>query len=81
MVWGCFSAIGKPNLAVIEGTPDSVGYITILKKVLLPFAEDRFPDGWIFQQGNAPLHISHHKKTFFTDMDIDVLDWPSRSPD
>ena len=74
MAWGCFSAICKPNLAVFEGTPDTVGYCTILEKVLLPFAEDKFPDGWIFQQDNAQPHISHHIKTFFTDMDIDVSD-------
>ncbi len=63
MVWGCFSAIGKPNLAVVEDTLDSVGYCTILEKVLLLFAEDKLPDCWIFQQDNAPPHISHHTKT------------------
>ncbi len=49
--------------------------------VLLPFAENKFPDGWIFQQDNAPPYTSHHTKTFFTNMDIDVLDCPACSPD
>ena len=80
MVWGCFSAAGAPNLATIEGTMDSTGYCTILKKVLLPFAEDKHPNGWRFQQGNASVHRSDYTRRFFSDMDIEVLEWPSRSP-
>ena len=81
MIWGCFSANGKANLATIEGTLDSVGYCTFLENNIIPFAEDKYPDEWIFQQDNASIHTSNHTKQFFSDMDIEVIDWPARSPD
>ena len=81
MVWRCFSAAGASRLAIVEGTLDSVGYCTILEKVLLPFAEENHAEGWRFQQDNASARTSNYTRTFFSDTDINVLDWPSRSPD
>ena len=81
MVWGAFSSAGTANLATIEGTLDSEGYCTILEECLLLFAEDKHPNGWRFQQDNALIHTSNCTKTFFTDTDIEVIDWPARSPD
>ena len=81
MIWGCFSANGKSNLASIKGTLDSVGYCTLLEKIVTLFAEDKYPDGWIFQQDNASIHTSNHTKQFFSDMDIWFMDCSARNPD
>ena len=56
MFWYAFSSAGAAKLAAIEGTLDSEGYCTILEKCLLPFAEDKHPNGWRFQQDNASTH-------------------------
>ena len=81
MICGCFSANRKPNLATIEKPLNSVGYCTLLEKILLIFAEEKYPGGLIFQQDSASIHTSNHTKQFFYDMDIDTMDWPARSSD
>ena len=72
--FGCFSAAGAPNLAIIEGKLELAGYCTILKSVLLPFAENKHPNGWRFQQDNASVHTLNYTKQFFADTDVEVLE-------
>ena len=36
---------------------------------------------FIFQQDNDPKHTSVHTKSFFAASNIEVLPWPSQSPD
>lgn len=48
---------------------------------MLPYAEDHMPLIWKFQQENDPKHTSRKAKQFFQDNKIDVLPWPSQSPD
>ncbi len=60
---------------------DSSKYCATLSTRLLPFMEDKNPRGTRFQQDNAPCHVSAYTKYYFGDMVIEVLDWPSRSPD
>lgn len=36
---------------------------------------------FIFQQDNDPKHTANIVQDFFEKKDIDVLDWPSQSPD
>ena len=35
----------------------------------------------IFQQDNAPIHVSRHLKAFFSDKNIVLMDCPALSPD
>ena len=81
MVWAAFSRAGKSELVFIDGTMDSSKYCATLSTTLLPFIEQHHPRGARFQQDNAPCHVSAYSKQYFSDMDIDVIDWPSRSPD
>lgn len=48
---------------------------------MVPWAEDTFPDSWTLQQDGASPHISNYSMQYFDDAQIDVLQWPARSPD
>jgi hypothetical protein len=40
-----------------------------------------YPDGYIFQQDNAPSHKSRTAKNWFADIGLVVMDRPPMSPD
>jgi hypothetical protein len=81
MVWGCFSYHGTGRLVFIEGTMDKYQYVEILVNNLRASASEMGLSEFIFQQDNDPKHTSKHTKGFFEEMGIDVLPWPSQSPD
>ncbi len=66
MVWGAFSWLGKPSLAFISGTLNSPCYVNILDETLLPFTEEKHPNGWRFQQDNAKSsHSKPHERVLY----------------
>ena len=83
MLWGCFCWYGPGYLSKIEGTMDAGLYIEILKDEL----EKTFgyygytKDTVTFQHDNDPKHTSRKVKTYLNDCEIDVMSWPSFSPD
>lgn len=81
MVWACFSWNGVGPIHRIQGNMDSKQYVDILKKVMLPWAEENLPLIWQFQQDNDPKHTSKMTKKFFEDQSIRVLEWASSSAD
>lgn len=81
MIWGCFSANGVGPLVRINGKMDSKLYTNILEEHMLPFAEDKMPAGWIFQQDNDPKHTSRLTTNWFETNNVQVLKWPAQSPD
>ena len=81
MVWGTFSYDGVDNLAAVDGDINAELYIKVFSDHLLPLIADSFPAGCVFQQDNAPVHTARATKTFLADSNVDVLPWPSRSPD
>jgi transposase len=81
MVWGCFSRSGTGPIIKIEGKMDRFVYRDILANTMLPFAEEEMPLTWRFQQDNDPKHSSRLIKNWFLDQNVDVLEWPSQSPD
>ncbi|KAK1801575.1 hypothetical protein P4O66_004535 [Electrophorus voltai] len=81
MLWGCFSAAGTGRLVRVEGKVNAAIYRDILEENLLQSALDiRLERRFIFQQDNDPKHTVKIKK-WLRDHSVNVLEWPSQSPD
>ena len=81
MIWAAFSDQGTTDLCFIEGNMDSTMYLYYLNTYLLPYAHRTFGTDFIYQQDNASVHKSNESKDWFREEGIEVLDWPSKSPD
>jgi transposase len=81
MVWGCMSAVGTGNLALIDGKMYAPKYIKLLQNNLVSSARKLNLDEWVFQQDNDPKHTSKLSMSYFEANDIEVMDWPAQSPD
>ncbi|GMF25518.1 unnamed protein product [Phytophthora fragariaefolia] len=81
MVWAAFSSRGKSPLVVLTGRQNSDDYVYTVSEYLLPFAHLDYGVDYIYQQDNACIHTSKRTREFFTEEDIKVLDWSSKSPD
>ena len=81
-VWGCFAANGVGDICQVVGNMTAQIYVQILDQHLWPSAQKLFPEGqYIFQHDNDPKHTSRLVKDFLNTYDVNVLDWPSNSPD
>ena len=83
MIWACFSYHGPGRAHVIEGSMNTESYISdVITRRVLPQMSETFPDGGgVFQQDNAPCHVSKRTKEFFRNHNVALLDWPPQSPD
>lgn len=81
IVWGCMSSHGVGKLVFIEGTMNSQQYTNIIANNIRPSAQLMGLDTFIFQQDNDPKHTSRHTSQFFLEENIQLLEWPSQSPD
>ncbi|KAG2466070.1 TC1A transposase, partial [Polypterus senegalus] len=82
MLWGCFSAVGTGRLVRIKGKMTAAMYRDILDEHLLQSALDlRLGRRFIFQQDNDPKHTAKISKEWLQDNSVNVLEWPSQSPD
>ena len=70
MVWAAFSSTTKSKIVFLEGRQNSKNYIDTLKENIKPLLKD----GNIFQQDNAPIHVSKETKNFFLRENIAVMD-------
>ncbi|KAI5152859.1 hypothetical protein ENBRE01_3070, partial [Enteropsectra breve] len=61
---------------------DSVSYTRVLSTCLHESAKIlEVSDKFIFKQDNAPCHKSNYTSRFFTENEINVIEWPAQSPD
>lgn len=81
MIWGCFSWHGVGLIHRIEGRMDQHQYKNILENVMEPFADENLPVIWKFQHDNDPKHTARSVQQWLTNRNLDVLPWPSCSPD
>ena len=48
----------------------------------MPWINTQFPTGdFVYQQDNCSIHTSCAVKSFFELKNVEVLDWPAKSPD
>ena len=80
MVWGGISNRAKTDLVTIGGTLTSVRYCDeVIEPVVVPFLRQRHAT--IFQHDNARPHTANNTKDLLRQNNVNVLDWPSKSPD
>ncbi|KAK6748551.1 hypothetical protein RB195_001278 [Necator americanus] len=72
---------GVGPLRRIHGSLDRYGYEKILETTMRPFALQIISRGFIFQQDNDPKHTPSYIRDWFNRRHVEVLDWPSQSPD
>jgi transposase len=84
MVWAAIWRGGRSNLVIMERDEtskkngySSKSYIQCLEKELIPIYEP----GLIFQQDNAKVHTSLETQEWFESHGIEVMEWPTHSPD
>ncbi len=63
----------------IDGIMNQINYKTVSVEYLLPFLDKQKDTAMIFQQDGAPCHTAKTIKTFFTENDIEILDWVHKS--
>ncbi|KAK1805775.1 hypothetical protein P4O66_001955 [Electrophorus voltai] len=81
-LWGCFLAAGTGRLVKVEGKMNAAMYRDILKENQLQSALDlRLGQRFIFQKDNDPKHTAKITKEWHRDNSVNVLKWPSQSPD
>lgn len=79
MMWAAISHTGKTNLVHVNGNLTAQRYCDeILQPHVLPFMQN---NGRIFQQDNARPHTARITTAFLQRNNVDVLPWPSKSPD
>jgi transposase len=81
MIWASFGWYGKSELCFIDGKMNAEGYRKVLQNHLLSFGSAIPIDDWVFQQDNAPAHRAKANFAWFKRHKINVLPWPSKSPD
>lgn len=83
MIWGCMTAQGIGFACRIDGRMDAELYTTILRDEFMDSLEYYHlnRDEVIFQQDNDPKHTSRLARQWFSDNKIEVMEWPSQSPD
>ena len=81
MVWGGIYGVRRTRLVIIDGNLSAQRYRDeILTPVVIPFLRANGP-GLTFQQDNATPHTAGLTRTFLAQNNVNVLGWPSKSPD
>ena len=82
MVWGAISQNGRLAIKVDTGSLNAQNYINVLTTALIPAANVAFGnESWFFQQDNVPAHSAVVTQNFFAQNNIQVIQWPAKSPD
>ena len=80
MVWGGIMRNTKMDLITVQGTLTAAGYCAqIVQPVIVPFPCQR--PGVIIQQDNARPHTARYTMDVLNNNNVQLLEWPSRSPD
>jgi len=83
MIWGCMAAQGVGYMCRIDGNMDGELYRSILGNELL-WTFDWYgmqKSDILFQHDNDPKHTAYLTTEWLSNQGINVLTWPSQSPD
>lgn len=81
MIWAGFCAAGKTEIAYVPTKINSQNYIELLEDTMVERTEELCGVNFVFQQDNAAVHSAKIVEEWFSLKNIEVLDWPARSPD
>jgi transposase len=82
MLWGSFSAYGVGTLYRVNGIMMKEDYLQILQSYLNKDARQLgLGRRWIFQHDRDPKHTAKIVTKWLQESKINVLEWPSQSPD
>ena len=81
MCWAAFSGYGKAALCFISGKMNSLDYQKVVGDALDHYQRRLNGLPIVFQQDNAPIHVSRSTRRWFENRNVPLLDWPNRSPD
>jgi hypothetical protein len=81
-IWTCFAYSGVGNIYHIKGTLDKIQFHYILQYHMMPSlrALINSPTSY-FQRDNDPKHTSKFCQNYLNRKKVNVLKWPSKSPD
>jgi hypothetical protein len=48
---------------------------------VLPFAHLHYGRDFLYQQGNASIHVSRETRQLLAEQNVSLMEWPARSPD
>lgn len=82
MVWGCMSASGVGELAIIDGIMNAERYVDVLRGNLRKSVQKLGIEGnYLFQQDNDPKHTANKTKEWLLYNVRQMLPTPPQSPD
>ena len=82
MLWWCFAAGGTGALHKIDGIMRQEKDVDILKQHLKTSVRKlKLGRKWVFQMDNDPKHTSKVVAKWLKDNEVNVLKWPSQSPE
>ena len=81
MVWGAISCNGGLRLVCVDERINTETYIDMLQNDFFGVVKEELPSNFLFQQDNAPPHVSRVTKEYLEKEKIPVMDWPPVSPD
>ncbi len=82
MLWRCFSTAETGKLVRVEGKVNGAKYRDIFNENLFHSAQDlRLGRRFTFQHDNDPKHTAKATQVWLRDNSVNVLEWPSQSPD
>ena len=71
----------KKKISLVEGRMNAKGYQDLISNHVDDISESFGYDEWIFKQDNAPFHSAKTTHGWFKRRKIEVMSWPSLSPD
>ena len=82
MVWGAITASGHFKLVKVDGRLNGQKYSDLIIQDIKPWMDEIFNgQEYFFLQDNAAVHKSRLVIEKFKAANINLIDWPSRSPD